>query len=132
MYLIFGTFNALACIYIFFCAPETKNITLEEMDAVFAGKGWLAGFRSTKGANLVTVGKLDELESQIATGDMKIQAPGDTSEDRKPIMVETVIEMTHQPRGTSFDSETSSSDRKRDSRTRSTSVNTPVEWYHAK
>jgi hypothetical protein len=35
MYMIFGTFNGLALVHMFLCAPETKGRTLEEMDEVF-------------------------------------------------------------------------------------------------
>jgi len=35
MYMIFGVFNGLAFIHMFFMAPETKGRTLEEMDEIF-------------------------------------------------------------------------------------------------
>jgi len=34
-YFIFATFNFAACIHIFFCFPETAQLTLEEVDGVF-------------------------------------------------------------------------------------------------
>jgi hypothetical protein len=38
MYVIFAVFNAWFAITIWFCYPETKGKTLEEIDLIFANK----------------------------------------------------------------------------------------------
>ena len=132
-YMIFGTFNALAFIHVFFAAPETKNYTLEEMDAVFAGTGGRPWRRHRfSGAGAEKIGNLDELERQIAHGDVKVNAPGGDGEmdDRKPIMVETVIEMTNTRRVSM--ASLNSSEIEVASKPRNLGVVTPVEWYHAR
>ncbi|KAF2807674.1 general substrate transporter [Mytilinidion resinicola] len=121
MYMIFGTFNMIAFIQVFLMVPETKNFTLEEMDVVFEGRPWAK--ERPKESNL------DDLEQQIACGalDVDIHKEGvvtmlgdvgsmgkggrdgkasslSESEDQKPIMVETAIEMTSRPRS-SYESE---------------------------
>ncbi|CEG65537.1 hypothetical protein RMATCC62417_02306 [Rhizopus microsporus] len=35
LYLLFAAFNFLMCLHVYFCYPETKGYTLEEMDIVF-------------------------------------------------------------------------------------------------
>ena len=130
-YMIFGTFNALAFIHIFLSAPETKNFTLEEMDAVFTGKG-LQPWRRSSVADLMAkkASNLDELERQIAHGDVKVSAPcGAEIDDRKPIMVETVIEMTNTRRPSLISAGSSDIDALKP---RNLGVVTPVEWYHAR
>ena len=97
--MIFGAFNVLSFVYIFLFAPETKNYALEEMDGVF----YAAGNRPWQADSMRGVSDLDELEKSIACGDLKVTAPG-VDNDRKPIMVETVIEMTNMRR-TSYGSE---------------------------
>jgi len=118
MYMVFGTFNVLAFIQVFVMVPETKNFTLEEMDIVFEGRPW-AKTRPRES-------DLDDLEQQIACGALDVEVKGSVvkmlsdvssmgkatgktsslsgSEDQKPIMVETAIEMTSRPRS-SYDSE---------------------------
>lgn len=114
MYMIFGAFNVVALIQVFFTVPETKNFTLEEMDIVFEGRPWAKS--RPKESNL------DDLEQQIACGALDVEVRGATvqmlgdvgsmgkggsggktsslsgSEDQKPIMVETAIELTSRPR----------------------------------
>ena len=135
IYMIFGTFNALAFIHIFFTAPETKNFTLEEMDAVFEGSGGRPWRRHPMpGSTVPKASTLDELERQIAHGDVKVNMPGNGEvEDCKPIMVETVIEMTNTRRASLASAD--SSEIEAASKTpplRNLGVVTPVEWYHAR
>jgi sugar porter (SP) family MFS transporter len=65
MYMIFGTFNALAFVHMFFTAPETKNKTLEEMDEVF-DRGRPAWRSGPKGS------RLDRLQRDIESGKLKV------------------------------------------------------------
>ena len=44
MYMIFAAFNGAAFIHMFFTAPETKGITLEEMDDVFDVRSFVSPF----------------------------------------------------------------------------------------
>ena len=46
MYMIFAAFNGVAFIHMFFTAPETKGITLEEMDDVFDVRSFVNLFPS--------------------------------------------------------------------------------------
>ena len=98
MYMLFGTFNMLAFIHVFIAAPETKNFALEEMDAVFFAAGNKPWANAARGGS-----DLDELEKSIASGELKVTAPG-VDNDRKPIIVQTVIEMTN-VRRLSYDSQ---------------------------
>lgn len=129
-YMVFGTFNVLAFIHIFLTAPETKNFTLEEMDAVFAGsaKPWR---QESLGSALGKTSNLDELERQIAHGDIKVAVPGDAEvEDDKPIMVETIIELTNMRKQSLVSA--NSSEMEVAAKTRNLGVVTPVGWYHAR
>ncbi|KAF6818995.1 High-affinity glucose transporter 4 [Colletotrichum musicola] len=65
MYYIFATFNALAFIHTTLFAPETKGFTLEEMDDVFNSgmPAWKTHKRTSR---------LDDLENEIATGNLKV------------------------------------------------------------
>jgi hypothetical protein len=65
MYMIFGTFNALAFIHMFFTAPETKGFTLEEMDDVFDSgiPAWKAGKKGSR---------LDQVQRDIEAANMKV------------------------------------------------------------
>ncbi|KAH7077750.1 general substrate transporter [Paraphoma chrysanthemicola] len=69
MYMIFGTFNALAFIHMFLTAPETKGKTLEEMDDVF-DRG-IPAWKTSK-----TVSRLDQLQRDIEKGDVKVATTG--------------------------------------------------------
>lgn len=42
-YIFFGLFTTLGALFIAFFVPETKQLTLEEMDAVFGEKGVAEG-----------------------------------------------------------------------------------------
>lgn len=66
--MIFATFNGAAFIHMFLTAPETKGKTLEEMDDVF-DSGRPAWKGVPKGS------KLDQLQKDIETGNIKIQHP---------------------------------------------------------
>lgn len=68
MYLIFATFNGVACIHMTLLAPETKGLTLEEMDDVF-DSGRPAWKSQKKESNL------DKLQREIEAGNVKITAP---------------------------------------------------------
>jgi len=68
MYMMFGTFNAVALIHMFLTAPETKGKTLEEMDEVF-DSGLPAWKSVPKGS------RLDQLQKDIEAGNLKITAP---------------------------------------------------------
>ncbi|KAF2500236.1 MFS sugar transporter-like protein [Lophium mytilinum] len=65
MYMIFATFNGLALIHMFLTAPETKGKTLEEMDEVF--DSGIPAWRGVKKGS-----RLDELQSRIETGELKV------------------------------------------------------------
>jgi hypothetical protein len=65
MYMIFGTFNALAFIHMFFTAPETKGFTLEEMDDVFD-----SGIPAWKAGNKIS--RLDQVQRDIEAGHLKV------------------------------------------------------------
>lgn len=66
MYMIFGTFNGLALIHMYFTAFETKGKTLEEMDEVFDGlyKPWQ---NAPKGS------RLDKITKDIEAGKVKVE-----------------------------------------------------------
>jgi hypothetical protein len=65
MYMIFGTFNAVAFIHMFLTAPETKGRTLEEMDIVFDSgiPAWKAG---------QVQGRFDQIKADIEAGNIKV------------------------------------------------------------
>ncbi|KAH3943387.1 hypothetical protein HBI56_110270 [Parastagonospora nodorum] len=65
MYMIFGTFNAVAFIHMFLTAPETKGRTLEEMDIVFDSgiPAWKAG---------QVQGRFDQIKADIEAGNLKV------------------------------------------------------------
>lgn len=65
MYMIFGTFNAVAFIHMFLTAPETKGKTLEEMDEVFDSglPAWKAGKVESR---------LDRVTRDIEDGKLKV------------------------------------------------------------
>jgi MFS family permease len=65
MYLIFGTFNALAFIHMFLCAHETKGKTLEEMDDVFdSGRPpWKPAPKTSR---------IDRIAADIENGELKV------------------------------------------------------------
>jgi len=65
MYMIFAAFNGIAFIHMFFTAPETKGITLEEMDDVFD-----SGHPPWKTRSPVS--RLDSLQRDIADGTVKV------------------------------------------------------------
>jgi MFS family permease len=69
MYMIFGTFNAVAFIHMFLTAPETKGKTLEEMDDVFDSglPAWKAGKVESR---------LDRVTRDIEAGNMKVARHG--------------------------------------------------------
>lgn len=69
MYMIFGTFNALAFIHVYLAAPETKGKTLEEMNDVFE-VGKPAWKRRASGS------RLDRIQQDIEDGNLKVLAPG--------------------------------------------------------
>ena len=66
--MIFGAFNMLAFVHVFFAAPETKGKTLEEMDDVFDVRR-PAWERRQSGS------RLDELQREIEAGEVKVVAP---------------------------------------------------------
>jgi sugar porter (SP) family MFS transporter len=68
MYMLFAAFNTAAFIHMFLAAPETKGFTLEEMDEVF-DSGLPAWRKFDKKS------RLEELEQQIAQGQLKVAAP---------------------------------------------------------
>ena len=97
MYLVFGAFCTLAFVHMFLVAPETKHVALEEMDAVFerGQRPW----RSNKKQPPIE-STLDELETQIAEGNVKVEIPkSEKHTGPTPIRVDTVIELSAVPRG---------------------------------
>ncbi|KAH6687973.1 high-affinity glucose transporter [Plectosphaerella plurivora] len=85
MYYIFATFNALGLIFIFLVGVETKGYTLEEMDDLF--NSGVPAWRTH-----VKKSRLDELEREIAAGNLKVDRPvnnsvldGDVSPDEKQV-----------------------------------------------
>ncbi|KAF2828550.1 general substrate transporter [Ophiobolus disseminans] len=69
MYMIFGTFNALAFIHMFLTAPETKGRSLEEMDEVFD-----RGIPAWKTGGIGS--RFDQLQRDIEKGDVKVSTAG--------------------------------------------------------
>ncbi|KAG0135524.1 general substrate transporter [Tuber indicum] len=65
MYMIFAAFNGAAFVHMFFTAPETKGVTLEEMDDVFDSGRPPWKTRSP-------VSRLDNLQKDIAAGNVKV------------------------------------------------------------
>ncbi|KZT64819.1 general substrate transporter [Daedalea quercina L-15889] len=47
-YFIFGTFNFVACVHVFFCFPETAGRTLEEVEAIFAQGNTFTAWRISR------------------------------------------------------------------------------------
>ncbi|KAF2755585.1 general substrate transporter [Pseudovirgaria hyperparasitica] len=96
MYILFGTFNAIAFVQVFFTIPETKQFSLEEMDAVFEGPAWRGPKKESR---------LDDLELQIECGVVDVRGPkgldwedrgsweGSSSMSKGGIGVETTVEM---------------------------------------
>ncbi|KAH9890229.1 MFS sugar transporter-like protein [Xylariomycetidae sp. FL2044] len=77
MYMIFAAFNGASFIHMTLLAPETKGLTLEEMDDVFdSGR---PAWRSVK-----KVSRLDELQHNIEQGNVKVDAPLRTGVARIP------------------------------------------------
>lgn len=68
MYMIFGAFNVLAFIHVFFAAPETNGKTLEEMDDVFDVRK-PAWERRPEGS------RLDVIQKDIEDGNLKVMPP---------------------------------------------------------
>lgn len=66
--MIFGSFNILAFIHVFFAAPETKGKTLEEMDDVFDARK-PAWERRPSGS------RLDAIQRDIEDGNLKVMPP---------------------------------------------------------
>ncbi|KAJ4305242.1 high affinity glucose transporter [Kalmusia sp. IMI 367209] len=71
MYMIFGTFNAVAFIHMFLTAPETKGKTLEEMDEVF-DRG-IPAWKTHSGQS-----RLDQLQRDIEKGELKVTTGAQT------------------------------------------------------
>ena len=69
MYMIFGTFNAVAFIHMFLTAPETKGRTLEEMDDVF--DSGIPAWKSVKSES-----RLDRYQRDIEEGKLKVARHG--------------------------------------------------------
>lgn len=77
-YYIFGAFNAAAVIHMFLMAPETKGLTLEEMDDMFhSGLPAWKRYRSSR---------LEQLEKDIQEGNVKVGALKGT-EEKGPAVV---------------------------------------------
>ena len=72
MYMIFGSFNILAFVHVFFAAPETKGKSLEEMDDVFDARKPAWERRSSKS-------RLDALQRDIEDGNLKVMPPVELS-----------------------------------------------------
>ena len=94
MYMIFGTFNALALIHMFFAAPETKGRTLEEMDEIFDSCKWPWQIERTH------TSRLDRLAADIETGAHKVAGvPGSAGYAGRTgdgVNVGTVEQVTHE------------------------------------
>lgn len=73
MYMIFGGFNALAFLHVFFAAPETKGKTLEEMDEVF-------DTRRPAWERVPGESRLDRLQRDIEAGNIKVLPPTEVIE----------------------------------------------------
>ncbi|KAK9319781.1 general substrate transporter [Lipomyces orientalis] len=69
VYIIFGSFNIAAFIYVFFWVPETKQRTLEEMDEVFehGEPVWRSPLTGTRYSN-----RLDKLAHEFELGKLSI------------------------------------------------------------
>lgn len=80
-YIFFGAFTALAVLFVGFFVPETKNLTLEEMDTVFGSSGL-----STADAE-----RMREINMEIGLTDM-VNAASHSEEEKHdgkgPVMTE--------------------------------------------
>jgi MFS family permease len=81
MYMIFGTFNALAFIHMFLTAPETKGKSLEEMDEVFD-----MGIPAWKTGKIES--RLDALQRDIEAGNVKVSTTGTAHNRAEDVAVE--------------------------------------------
>jgi len=64
MYFMYGAFNILAFVHVFFCFPETKGLTLEEVEDVFNAKGSkFAAWRKVGRVGVVMEGRIEVLEN---------------------------------------------------------------------
>ncbi|KAF1841910.1 general substrate transporter [Cucurbitaria berberidis CBS 394.84] len=79
MYMIFGTFNGLALVHMFFAAPETKGKTLEEMDDVFDSglPAWKAGKAGSR---------LDQITRDIEKGEVKVETKSHGHVEQVPVV----------------------------------------------
>lgn len=64
VYLVFGIFCVAMTVHVFFCFPETKNLTLEEAEEMFA-----AGQPAWRTRGLTGSSKLHEIADKIERGD---------------------------------------------------------------
>lgn len=80
MYMIFAAFNGIAFIHMFFTAPETKGITLEEMDDVFD-----SGHPPWKTRSPVS--RLDNLQRDIADGTVKVDIGAATGRHTETLQI---------------------------------------------
>ncbi|RPA89432.1 general substrate transporter [Choiromyces venosus 120613-1] len=83
MYMIFAAFNGAALIHMFLTAPETKGVTLEEMDDVFdSGRPW---------KSRAHVSRLDNLQKDIAEGNVKVDVGAATGRHTETIQIASKI-----------------------------------------
>lgn len=81
-YYIFGAFNAAAFVHMFLCAPETKGLTLEEMDDMF--NSGLPAWKRYRG------GRLEQLEKDIQEGNVKVGVlKGNGGRDEKAVALQS-------------------------------------------
>lgn len=80
MYMIFAALNGIAFIHMFLTAPETKGITLEEMDDVFD-----SGHPPWKTRSPVS--RLDNLQKDIADGTVKVDIGAATGRHTETLQV---------------------------------------------
>jgi MFS family permease len=88
MYMIFGTFNALAFIHMFLAAPETKGHTLEEMDDIFDSNQWPWQIKATSS-------RLDKLAADIEAGAHKVTGVSGGYSGAEKYDIGTVEQVSH-------------------------------------
>ncbi|KAK9448218.1 general substrate transporter [Limtongia smithiae] len=72
LFFIYGSFNVMAFIHVWLCAPETKQRTLEEMDEIFEhGEPLWKSFRGMRGSSGLTT--LEYLAKAIELGTLKVE-----------------------------------------------------------
>lgn len=71
-YIIFAAFCAIGGLFVYFCVPETKNKTLEELDIYFGGDK--DGIAATDQARMQRINETLGIEGVERPEDLKVSA----------------------------------------------------------